>query len=165
MIATPLRMAVLAAGLAGFAAMAAAQEGGAVVVPMNDRAAPATDRALTLADAAPDENGIRRAAVFRGLDKVTARVSDFLAPVGVPVRFGALEVTARTCNKRPPEETPEVSVFVEIDDISYSGEARRLFSGWMFASSPALNPVEHAVYDVWVIDCRTDAPEESAGRE
>jgi hypothetical protein len=33
------------------------------------------------------------------------------------------------------------------------GEPQRIFSGWMFGSSPALNPLEHPVYDVWVLDC------------
>ena len=40
-----------------------------------------------------------------------------------------------------------------------------LFSGWMFASSPALSALEHPVYDVWVIDCQLDLPAEEVGAE
>ena len=103
-------------------------------------------------------------AVLRGLDKVTGHARDFNAPLGQPVQFGTLEVVARACEKRPEEETPEVSVYVEIFDTAPSvrrsergeGEARRqIFSGWMFASSPGLNALEHPVYDVWAIDCRS----------
>ncbi|KZC98336.1 DUF2155 domain-containing protein [Oceanibaculum pacificum] len=93
-------------------------------------------------------------AVLQGLDKVTARVSTFEAPVGEDVSFGSLHIVTRTCKKRPPEETPESAAFLEIYDQKPGEQAQTLFSGWMFASSPALNPLHHAVYDVWVIDCK-----------
>jgi len=135
----------------------------------------------------------------RALDKITARYTDVETPIGEPVKFGSLEILPRYCDKRPPEEFPETTAFLEIFDrdlsrarAAASVEARplnakeaaraseiaaaeaaapeeteetptesaadpdRIFSGWMFASSPALNPLEHAVYDVWVIDCKTE---------
>ena len=99
-------------------------------------------------------------AVLRGLDKVTARTRDFEAPIGEEVRFGALSITVPYCRKRPPEEPPEVFAFMEIEDRRTDGfgvqaEGELMFSGWMFASNPALNALEHPVYDVWVIDCRS----------
>jgi hypothetical protein len=106
----------------------------------------------------------RRAKTVRlnGLDKITGRIMSFDAPVDAPTLFGALQITARTCHKRPPEETPETSAYLEIADFgaaaaASSGKARGqpIFSGWMFASSPALSALEHPIYDVWVIDCRT----------
>ncbi len=97
-------------------------------------------------------------AVLQGLDKVTARISTFEAPINKPVKFGSLEIVVRACNKRPVEETPESAAFVEIIE-QLPGEApKALFSGWMFASSPGLNPLEHPVYDVWVTDCKTAEP-------
>jgi len=96
-------------------------------------------------------------AVLQGLDKVTARISTFEAPIDVPVRFGSLEITARTCQKRPPEETPESAAFLQIRDIKPGESPVAVFTGWMFASSPALNALEHPVYDVWVIDCKNDS--------
>jgi hypothetical protein len=107
----------------------------------------------------------RGGAIFSGLDKVTARVTTVYAPLDVPVRFGSLQMTARTCNKRPPEELPEETVFVEVDDMQASASPKRIFTGWMFWSSPALNAVEHPVYDVWLIDCIANAPAASAGNE
>lgn len=93
-------------------------------------------------------------AVLQGLDKVTARVSTIEAPVGRTVRFGTLEIIARTCDKRPPEETPESAAFLDIWELRRGESAVSLFRGWMFASNPALSALEHPVYDVWVLDCR-----------
>ena len=92
-------------------------------------------------------------AVLQGLDKVTARIVSFDAPVDVPVRFGRLEIVAHACYKTPPEEPPESSAFLEIWEIPPGGMRHRIFSGWMFASSPALSALEHPVYDIWVVDC------------
>ena len=102
-----------------------------------------------------------RTAVLQGLDKVTARVSTLSAPVGATVRFGTLEVIVRHCDKRPPEETPESAAFVDIWQARSGELAVSLFRGWMFASSPALNALEHPVYDIWVLDCE-DAVDDAA---
>ncbi|MDP7668053.1 MAG: DUF2155 domain-containing protein [Rhodospirillales bacterium] len=92
-------------------------------------------------------------AVLQGLDKVTARVTEIEAPVGRTVRFGTLEIIARTCDKRPPEEPPESAAFLDIWEVRQGAPALSLFRGWMFASIPALSALEHPVYDVWVLDC------------
>lgn len=94
-----------------------------------------------------------RTAVLQGLDKVTARVTTLRADLGQAVRFGTLEVIARHCDKRPPEETPESAAFLDVWEVRPGEPAAGLFRGWMFASSPALNALEHPVYDVWVLDC------------
>ena len=109
--------------------------------------------ALALAVAAPVPAGAAE-AVLQGLDKVTARVSRFGAPIGVPVHFGTLEIVADTCVKRPPEEPPETAAFLDIYENKADEPRQKIFSGWMFASSPGLNPLEHPVYDVWLKDCR-----------
>jgi hypothetical protein len=111
-----------------------------------------------LKDAVPDKNGINRMAILRGLDKITGRAIDVAAPVGVAVQFGSLAITVRYCYTVPPEEPPETSAFLQIDDGKPGKPKKRVFSGWMFASTPALNALEHPVYDVWVITCKTDQP-------
>ena len=95
--------------------------------------------------------------VLQGLDKVTARVSRLETPVGQFVRFGTLDIVARTCDKRPPEETPESAAFLDISESKPGEPATEVFRGWMFASSPGLNSMEHPVYDVWVLDCKNMA--------
>lgn len=101
---------------------------------------------------AQQDQGLR--AILQGLDKTTARVSTFEAPIDGIARFGTLEIVARACDKKPPTEPPESAAFLEIVDVRPDSPAVRVFSGWMFASSPAVSALEHPVYDVWVIDCR-----------
>ncbi|MDW3204044.1 MAG: DUF2155 domain-containing protein [Alphaproteobacteria bacterium] len=97
-------------------------------------------------------------AVLQGLDKVTARVSTFEVQIDQPIDFGALRIRVRHCDRTPPEERPEAAAFIEIDELRPGQEQNVLFTGWMFASSPGLNAVEHAVYDVWLLDCKDPAP-------
>ena len=104
-------------------------------------------------DVAPDGWRYGDPAVLQGLDKVTARISTFEAPIGRSVRFGTLRIVVRACYKRPPEEPPESAAFMEVHEIRPSEAPAQMFVGWMFASSPALSALEHAVYDVWVIGC------------
>ena len=93
-------------------------------------------------------------ALLQGLDKITARVSKFEAPVDASVRFGTLSIRVRDCEKSPPEDPPESAAFLEIDELRPGEDRVRVFSGWMFASSPALSALEHPVYDVNLLDCR-----------
>ncbi len=103
-------------------------------------------------------------AILQGLDKVTGRVSKIEAPIGDVARFGTLEIIARFCDKRPPEETPESAAFLDVWEVRSGEPAKGVFRGWMFASSPALSAMEHPVYDVWVLDCITTSSEaESSG--
>lgn len=91
--------------------------------------------------------------VLQALDKVTARTSLLEAPIGEEVRLGPLGITARTCLETPPTEPPESAAFLEIRTLDPDEPVTALFTGWMFASTPALSALEHPVYDVWVIDC------------
>lgn len=109
------------------------------------------------------ENNVGVAAVLRTLDKVTARTLDLTIGIDETVSYGTLNITVRKCVKRPPEETPETSTFLEIDERQQDEAPIPLFMGWMFASSPALNALEHPVYDVWVIDCKMVEGELSKG--
>ena len=120
----------------------------------SSRLAAALTGLALLAPAAAAQADPYEIAVLQALDKVSARVSPLEVPVGKTVTFGNLEITARACDKRPPEETPESAAFLEIVE-THEGEAPvTQFVGWMFASSPALSAMEHPVYDVWVLDCK-----------
>lgn len=93
-------------------------------------------------------------AEFAGLDKITGRIIAFDVYVNETVQFGALQVTPRVCYDRPDAEEPKTDAFVEVDEITLDRKIRRIFTGWMFAESPGLNAVEHAVYDVWLKSCK-----------
>lgn len=93
-------------------------------------------------------------AVFSGLDKITGRIISFDVAINETVQFGALQVTPRVCYSRPPTETPNTDAFIQVDEVTLTGEIKRIFSGWMFAASPGLNAVEHPTYDVWLTECK-----------
>ncbi|MEM6947624.1 MAG: DUF2155 domain-containing protein [Pseudomonadota bacterium] len=103
-------------------------------------------------------------ATLRGLDKITGRFTDIEMAVGTPITFGTLEVEVQTCFQTPPDLPPESSAFIRVKSLQpLQGAATLpgdpvLFSGWMFASSPGLNALEHPVYDVWVIECAKPEP-------
>jgi hypothetical protein len=101
-------------------------------------------------------------AVLQGLDKITARVSRFDSPVEKPVMFGTLSIVVHDCEKSAPEERPENAAFVQIYENRPGEERRRLFSGWMFSSSPALSALEHPVYDVNLLECKGSVPAPAA---
>jgi hypothetical protein len=94
-------------------------------------------------------------AVLSGLDKITGRVISFEVATDETVQFGSLQITERACYTRPPTEAPQTDTFVEVDEVdATTNEAKRIFSGWMFAASPGLNGIEHPVYDIWLTDCK-----------
>jgi hypothetical protein len=92
-------------------------------------------------------------AVLQGLDKITARVSRFDAPVGHVVAFGTLSIVVRGCEKSTPEERPENAAFLQIYENRPGEKPVRRFSGWMFSSSPALSALEDPVYDIILLAC------------
>lgn len=94
-------------------------------------------------------------ASFAGLDKITGRITRFDVYIDETVLFGALEITPRACYTKPSTEAQSVSAFLEVDQRSLTGVSKRIFSGWMFADSPALNAIDHAIYDVWLVECKT----------
>ncbi len=102
----------------------------------------------------PSQKVANKNALFSGLDKITGRVMSFDVAIGETVQFGALQVTPRACYTRPPTETANTDAFVEVDEVTLQGEVKRIFTGWMFAASPGLHAVEHAIYDVWLTDCK-----------
>ncbi|MFG1393761.1 DUF2155 domain-containing protein [Xanthobacter agilis] len=104
-------------------------------------------------------------AVYAGLDKITGRTTSFDVPIGETAQFGSLQVTPRVCYTRPANETQNTTSFTEVNEVTLKGEAKRIFTGWMFASSPGLHGVEHPVYDVWLIGCKAPAPVTTAGQQ
>lgn len=93
-------------------------------------------------------------AVFAGLDKITGITTTFEVPVGEERRFGGLVVKPEDCLSSPITEEPKTTSFVEVDQIETDQSRKSIFKGWMFAESPGLNAVEHAIYDVWLTGCR-----------
>ena len=98
--------------------------------------------------------------IFQGLDKITARIKTFKIKVGVSKTFGILDINLQKCVYSKPLDEPESIAYIKVLDKSekYSVNKDKLsiFEGWIFASSPALNAMEHPVYDVSLISCKKD---------
>ncbi|MFN3449631.1 MAG: DUF2155 domain-containing protein [Roseococcus sp.] len=96
----------------------------------------------------------RRTGQIQALDKVTARVTTLTATVGQPLRFGTLTILLRACHARPPDEVPDAAAWMEVSDSLAPPGAPPVFRGWMFAEAPAVNMLEHPVYDLRILSCR-----------
>ena len=100
------------------------------------------------------------AGVFQGLDKITARIKTFEIKVGITKKFGILDINLQKCVYSKPLDEPESIAYIKVLDKSdkYSDTKYKspIFEGWIFASSPALNALEHPVYDVSLISCKKD---------
>lgn len=103
---------------------------------------------------AQDRWVMQRVAELQALDKVTARVVTLRAQVNQPERFGTLTITVRACHARPPDEVPDAAAWMEITDSRAPANGAAVFRGWMFANAPGVNMLQHAVYDIRIMECR-----------
>lgn len=130
--------------------------------PVAPRTAPvATATTAPTAMTPMAERVVRLAA----LNKRNGQTQEFSAHPGDSFRFATLTVRVRACETTPPWEARQTAAYLQIDDapaqVRKNGPSpvRRVFSGWMFAESPSLNPLEHPLYDVWVRSCTMRFPE------
>lgn len=97
---------------------------------------------------------VAETARLEALDKVTGRVSVIELPLDTPTEFGTLDIVVRACHRRPPEVPPDSASYLEVTERREAATTiEPLFQGWVFASSPGLSALEHAVYDVIVLEC------------
>ncbi|MDP1616429.1 DUF2155 domain-containing protein [Phenylobacterium sp.] len=132
--------------------------------------APETTQAAREPEPAPEPKPpMKRArydvAVIQALDKISAETIRFEAPVGQPIRYKSLVFTVRACElAAPDEQAPDAIAYLTIDSQPRpraglpTPAPRQAYRGWMYAASPALHPLEHPVYDAWLITCRASAP-------
>lgn len=104
----------------------------------------------TAAQASEIDTNIAR---MQAMDKITGMVRVIDVPVNSEVKYGSFSIVVRACKTRPPEETPENFAFVDVVDNYKSENPVNIFRGWMISSSPSLNPVEHPIYDIWLLNC------------
>jgi len=92
-------------------------------------------------------------AVLGMLDKVTGRFRSERVVVGDTFVFEKLRIKVRACMYKPPEETPENTAYLEIDEQKkHQVNPNSLFRGWMFSSTHAVG-MNSPVYDVWLLSC------------
>jgi hypothetical protein len=101
-----------------------------------------------------EKNIVTSGVTLQGLDKQTARVFIINAAVGQTIEFGTLKIMVQHCERAPLDDRQESVAFVRIIEAKTNSDQQKLFSGWMFSSSPALSALDHPTYDVWVKECK-----------
>jgi hypothetical protein len=152
---------VLGVAVLMLAVSAGAQE---AVVPAIKADVPAKKPdAAAPAKADPPARGItpnaEREVSIGAINKRTGETRVFNGRPGQVFDFGGLHVTVRTCEVTPPWEQKLTGAFLLIDERLAKGGAKRVYSGWMFAESPSLHPLEHPLYDIWVKSCTMRFPD------
>ena len=94
-------------------------------------------------------------AKLKLLDKTTNKVTQKIINVNSIIDWDSLNIQIYACYSTSPEEIPEDYVLLEVKD-KLSLEKIYIYRGWMISSSPDVTPLEHPIYDLWLIDCMID---------
>ena len=92
-----------------------------------------------------------------GLDKITAKTIPIKIKLGDSVQFGLLEIKALKCGISKSTHSKNNSVaYLQVRDVSENqNEKVFIFNGWTFSSNPSLAPIDHAIYDIWLVGCES----------
>jgi hypothetical protein len=107
-----------------------------------------------------DPNNFTDTVVIQALDKVTAKSSYLEAKIGDKIVFQRLEIYPMKCWKAPADQKPENKMLLKIYENKLDGNREEAFYGWMFSSSPSISTLEHPVYDITAIECKSTKKEE-----
>jgi hypothetical protein len=89
------------------------------------------------------------------LDKITAKTSDINLFLGETKKFGLLEIKALKCGNVQSKSEQGQAAYIQVKDISDNLTNQVfVFNGWTFSSSTTLNPIDHPVYDLWLVGCK-----------
>jgi hypothetical protein len=101
-----------------------------------------------------DQSNFANVAILQGLNKITAKTSEFEIKVGDSVEFGKLIIIVHKCWQSPADQRPESKILLEIYENINEDTKNKIFYGWMFASSPSISSLEHPIYDVTALGCK-----------
>ena len=88
------------------------------------------------------------------MDKITAKTSDINLFLGETKKFGLLEIKALKCGNVESKSEHEQAAYIQVKDLSNNiSNQVFVFNGWTFSSSTTLNPLDHPVYDLWLVSC------------
>ena len=89
-----------------------------------------------------------------GLDKITAKTTKINIKIGETKNFGLLQIKAIRCGRTNSDSEKGDAAYIQVKDISDNQiEKIFVFNGWTFSSSPSLRPIDHPVYDLWLVNC------------
>lgn len=129
-----------------FAANALAQEVEPII--------PAPEGDIEMAVDKVDTARFYNIAVIQGLNKTTAKTSLLEMRIGEKINFGQISIIAHKCWQAPLDQKPESKILLEVLESKNNEPQKRIFYGWMFASSPSISGLEHPIYDLTAISCK-----------
>ena len=88
------------------------------------------------------------------LDKVNSKNSTLTLNIGEEEKFENLLIKALKCSNSEFDDNPEITAYLQVKDITFNDKNKvYIFNDWTFASSPALRPFDHPIYDIWLTKC------------
>ena len=94
-------------------------------------------------------------ANFKLLDKISNRLYEKSISVNSSDLLGTLNIKVLSCFTEPPNKIPEDYVLIDVKD-NFKDKYQSIYKGWMISSSPDVTPLEHPIYDLWLLDCSND---------
>ena len=88
------------------------------------------------------------------LDKVSSKTDLLKLEIGKELKFKGLLIKSLKCKNSEFDDSPEITAYIQVKDLTNKDNNEVfIFNGWTFSSSPAVNPFDHAVYDIWLTRC------------
>ena len=100
------------------------------------------------------ENNKAKFVEIKILDKVSSKTDLLKLTIGEELRFKSLLIKSLKCKNSEFDDSPEITAYIQVKDMTNKDNNEVfIFNGWTFSSSPAVNPFDHAVYDIWLTRC------------
>jgi len=88
------------------------------------------------------------------LDKVSSKTDLLKLEIGKELKFKSLLIKSLKCKNSEFDDSPEITAYIQVKDMTnVDNNEVFIFNGWTFSSSPAVNPFDHPVYDIWLTKC------------
>ena len=88
------------------------------------------------------------------LDKVSSKTDLLKLEIGKELKFKGLLIKSLKCKNSEFDDNPEITAYIQVKDMTNKDNNEVfIFNGWTFSSSPAVNPFDHPVYDIWLKRC------------
>ena len=100
------------------------------------------------------ENILNNFIEIKILDKVSSKTNPLKLKIGEEVKFQNLLIKSLKCKNSEFDDNPEITAYIQVKDLTNKDNNEVfVFNGWTFSSSPAINPFDHPVYDIWLTKC------------
>ena len=100
------------------------------------------------------DESVKKYTKIKILDKISSKNVSVKLINGEDFKYSDLLIKSIKCKHSEFDDDPEIIAYVQVRDLSNKkNDEVYVFNGWMFSSSPSINPFDHPVYDIWLIGC------------